>query len=133
MEEAMKEIDRLYRELVTLRGSSGMSKKAAAATRSSLLRRIATEVESLIKEQPDRSSDSEQYLSVDREIRGRILMEIQIILDEYTLAARSNEMAKWEAMYGDIQYYQRNFFYFRFSSRDKKGYRGLSDYHFVNN
>ncbi len=129
----MKEIDGLYRELVTQRGSGGMSKKAAAATRSSLLRRIATEVESLIKKQPDQAFDPEQYLFIDREIRERLLMEIQIILDEYTLAARNNELAKWEAMYGDIQYYQRNFYYFRFSSRDKKEYRGLSDYHFVNN
>jgi len=128
----MKEIDVLYRELVALRGSSGMSRKTAAAVRSNLLRRIATEVESLIKQQPDQPFDSEQYLHIDREIRERILMEIQIILDEYTLAVRNNELAKWEAMYGDIQYYQRNFYYFRFSSRDKKGYRGLTDYHFIN-
>ena len=52
----MKEIEKLYRELVGLRGTGGMSTKDAAAARSSLLRRIATEVETLIKEQPSRDS-----------------------------------------------------------------------------
>jgi hypothetical protein len=118
MKETMKDIDKLYRKL--LLQTEGHTPKLDGKVRAEIFRKITDDLERLQEEQGGHSSWTLKYRKIDREIRRRLLMEIQIIVDDYTVAKESDQLARWEKMYGDIEHYKKEFYRIRMDSSYEK-------------
>ncbi|MDY7033859.1 MAG: hypothetical protein SVY10_18345 [Thermodesulfobacteriota bacterium] len=130
-ETAMKEIDRLYEKLFVDDDSSRSSYNIDSKMREKLYKRILDDLDELREKQRNLKSDSSDYKELDRQIRMRLLKEIQIIMDEYMMAKKNDDLKKWEAMYGDIDTYRRNFFYYRMDKKYEAKKKVLKDYRFA--
>lgn len=133
VDRAMDEIEDLYRRMF-LNGGSPEGCGACLIRpeiKSHLHKRILTEIETLREAQRATLFGSSEYREIDRKIRRRLLKEIQIIIDAYFVARVENRLAEWEAMYGDIEHYKRDFFYFRMDPDYDSMRKILSDYKFA--
>lgn len=133
VDRAMDEIEDLYRRMFL---DGGGSEGCGACLirpeiKSHLHKRILTEIETLREAQRATLFGSSEYREIDRKIRRRLLKEIQIIIDAYFVARVENRLAEWEAMYGDIEHYKRDFFYFRMDPDYDSMRKILSDYKFA--
>lgn len=127
----MKQIDNLYKKLIANQDSSGQSVKVDKQIRSKLYKTILDDIKKLRKKQYKIDSLSEKYEKLDYEIRLRLLKENQVILDEYILAREKGDLKSWKAMYGDIGYYIKNFFYYRMDGKYEAKKKTLKDYKFL--
>jgi hypothetical protein len=131
-DRAMEEIEELYRRMFLEReGADGAVSSIHPETKSRLHKRILTEIESLREAQKAKDFGSPVYRDMDRRIRRRVLKEIQIIIDAYLVARQEDRLEEWEAMYGDIEHYKRDFFYFRMDPDYEDLRKILRDYKFV--
>lgn len=132
-DRGMEEIEDLYRRMfLDGRGSEGFGVcSIRPEIKSHLHKRILTEIETLRDAQRATVFGSSDYWEIDRKIRRRLLKEIQIIIDAYFVARIENRLAEWEAMYGDIDHYKRDFFYFRMDPDYENQRKILSDYKFA--
>jgi len=127
----MKQIDNLYKKLIAYQDSTGRSVKINKQIRSELYKTILDDLKKLRKKQHKTDYISEKYEILDYEIRLRLLKEIQIVLDEYILARESGDPRSWKAMYGDIEHYIKNFFYYRMDGKYETKKKTLKDYKFL--
>lgn len=127
----MEEIDRLYEKLFINDDTSPSSYNIDSKMREKLYKKILDDLDELREKQRDLKSDSSDYEELDRQIRMRLLKEIQIIMDEYMMAKKNDDLKKWEAMYGDIDTYRRNFFYYRMDKKYEAEKKVLKDYRFA--
>lgn len=127
----MKQIDNLYKKLITHQDSSGRSVDINKQIRAKLYKTILDDLKKLRKKQHKIDFASERYEQLDYEIRLRLLKEIQIILDEYVLARENGDLRSWKAMYGDIEHYIKNFFYYRMDGKYEAKKKILKDYKFL--
>ena len=127
----MKQIDNLYKKLIAHQDSSGQAVKVDKQIRSKLYKTILDDIKKLRKKQYKIDYLSEKYEKLDYEIRLRLLKEIQVILDEYILAREISDLKSWKAMYGDIGYYIKNFFYYRMDVKYEAKKKTLKDYKFL--
>jgi len=127
----MKQIDNLYKKLITHQDSSGRSVDINKQIRAKLYKTILDDLKKLRKKQHKIDFVSERYEQLDYEIRLRLLKEIQIILDEYVLARENGDLRSWKAMYGDIEHYIKNFFYYRMDGKYEAKKKILKDYKFL--
>ena len=128
----MKQINTLYKKLIESKDtSSGPTPKIDEKIRAKLHKTILDDLKKLRKKQHKADYIPEQYEQLDYEIRLRLLKEIQVILDEYVLANENNDLKSWKAMYGDIDYYIKNFFYYRMDAKYKDKKKILKDYKFL--
>ena len=74
---------------------------------------------------------SVKYREIDCRIRRRVLKEIQIIIDAYVIAQQQRRVREWESMYGDIEHYRREFYYFRMDSDYEDQEKTLLDYKII--
>jgi hypothetical protein len=107
----MKEIEDLYRKLLQYAGKE--PPKMDGQVRSRIFRRIMEDLERLQEKQGGCESWTDEYWKLDREIRLRLLKEIQIIIDDYTLAQETGQLDRWEKMYGNIDHYKEGFYRLR--------------------
>ena len=130
---AMEEIERLYSQMFIFgEGENAGQRDIHPQVKSALHKKILAEIEGLRDRQKKLHAGSMDYWEIDRRIRCRVLKEIQIILDAYVVARQGNQLEEWESMYGDIEHYRREFFYFRMDRDYEHFHKTLSDYKFIN-
>ena len=127
----MKQIDNLYKKLISCTESSGQTFEINEQIRSKLHKMILDDLKKLRKKQHKTVYISEEYKKLDHEIRLRLLKEIQVILNEYVLARESGDLKNWKAMYGEIGHYIKNFFYYRMDGKYEAEKKALKDYKFL--
>ncbi len=132
VDHAMEEIERLYARMFTVsKGPKGRFWNIQPEIKSRLHKRLLQEIEALREAQRTAPVGCRQYWEIDRKIRRRLLKEIQIIIDAYVIAKEENRVREWEVMYGDIEHYKREFFYFRMDPDYESLHKILDDYRFV--
>ena len=127
----MKQIDNLYKKLISGTESSGQAVEINEQVRAKLHKMILDDLKKLRKKQHKTVYISEEYKKLDHEIRLRLLKEIQVILNEYVLARESGDLKNWKAMYGEIGHYIKNFFYYRMDGKYEAKKKALKDYKFL--
>ncbi|MBI5198346.1 MAG: hypothetical protein HZA19_07035 [Nitrospirae bacterium] len=108
---AMKDIEKLYRRLF-LPGSEECV-KIDVKVRAEIFKKIMEDVDRLQEEQRQFQSWTQKYRMIDRAIRQRLLKEVQVIIDDYTIAKQTDQVPRWESMYGDIEHYKAVFYRIR--------------------
>jgi len=134
-----KDIDRGMAEIETLYGSMFIDGSGEEAGRweihpeikSRLHKKILTDIEALREAQRKSEFGSHEYWEIDRRLRCRVLKEIQIIIDAYVVAQQGHRLEEWESMYGDIEHYKREFFYFRMDLDYERREKILVDYKMI--
>ena len=127
----MKQIDNLYKKLISCTDSSGQTVEINEQIRSKLHKMILDDLKKLRKKQHKTVYISDEYKKLDHEIRLRLIKEIQVILNEYVLARESGDLKNWKAMYGEIGHYIKNFFYYRMDGKYEDKKKTLKDYKFL--
>ena len=131
-DRGMVEIENLYKRMLEDReGPDGRCWGIHPEVKSSLHSRILHEIESLREAQRNTDFGSSEYREIDCRIRRRVLKEIQIIIDAYVIARQERRVREWESMYGDIDHYRREFYYFRMDSDYESLEKALFDYKII--
>jgi len=109
---SLRQIEILYKKLQT---SARMRdrRKLDPGGRSDIFDKIMGDVERLLKKIKQLSPDSDAFEKTDSEIRLLLMKEIQVIIDDYVLCRHSGTLQNWVDMYGDIQYYIKNYYMYR--------------------
>ncbi len=105
---SLKQVDRLYRKMIVY--DSACTGRINSGVRSELFHVIMDDIDRLQKKALRLPPESEQYRSLDSEIRKLLLKEIQIIIDDYMISQQQGTLDLWNRMYGDIKHYIRNFY-----------------------
>ena len=127
----MEEIDKLYERLIINDGESPLLYSIDPKVRTQIYKKIFEDLDKFREQQRFLKSDSDGYREIDCQIRLRLLKEIQIIIDEYMMAKDSQDINRWRAMYGDIEMYKRNFFFYRMGMDYEAKEKVLTDYRLV--
>jgi len=128
----MDEIEKIYsRMLVSRKGSTEDRWDIHPEVKSRLHKRILADIETLRDAQKTMEFGSSEYREIDCRIRRRLLKEIQIIIDAHIIAMQESRLKEWEPMYGDIEHYKREFFYFRMDRDYESLEKALLDYKFI--
>jgi hypothetical protein len=128
----MKEIESLYNDMIVNSTDPGNQEwDIHPEIKSRLHKKILTEVESLRASQRSTEFGSREYREIDCRIRRRVLKEIQIIIDAYVIALKERRIREWESMYGDIEHYKRDFFYYRMDPDYENLSKMLDDYKII--
>ena len=132
LDRGMIEIEKLYTRMLTSgQGQDGEAWGIHSEVKSRLHKMILNEIESLRDAQRNTDFGSLKYREIDCRIRRRVLKEIQIIIDAYVIARKDSRVQEWESMYGDIEHYRREFYYFRMDSDYEKQEKMLYDYKII--
>jgi hypothetical protein len=128
----MAEIESLYgRMFVGERGGAGGRWDIHPDIKSRLHKKILMEIEALREAQRQSTFGSRDYWEIDRRLRARVLKEIQIIIDAYVVAEQRDRLQEWQSMYGDLEHYKREFYYFRMDQDYEEREKILSDYKII--
>ena len=127
----MKQIENLYKKLIDNQEIPGEPARINKQTRAKIYKTILDDLKKLRKKQNKTEDVSKEYEKLDYEIRLRLLKEIQVILDEYVLASENGDLRSWKTMYGDIDDYVKNFFYYRMDIQYEAKKKILKDYKFL--
>ena len=109
---SLRQIEILYKKLhasARIRGRLNLD----SGSRSDIFDKIMADVERLMKKMKQLPPGGEDFQKVDSEIRLLLMKEIQIIIDDYVLCRHSGTMQGWVDMYGNIEYYIRNYYMYR--------------------
>ena len=90
------------------------------------------DVERLMKKMRHCKQGSIKYAELDSEIRGLLLKEIQVIMDDYYIANKNGTVQQWEEMYGDINHYMKKFHSYRNEYVSKTTDDISANYGFIN-
>ncbi|MFH1625868.1 MAG: hypothetical protein ABID54_12050 [Pseudomonadota bacterium] len=127
----MKKINKLYEGLMSSDSTAPSSFSIDSEVRAKIYKAIFKDLDELREKQRNLKSHSDDYGRLDRQIRLRLLKEIQVIIDEYIMAKNSQDLDRWNTMYGDIEIYKRNFFYYRMDGKYEAKKKVLTDYRFA--
>lgn len=128
----MAEIEKLYASMLVDGGGAGEGEwDIHPEIKSRLHKKILTEIGALREDQRKREFGSRDYWEIDRRLRSRVLKEIQIIIDAYVVAQQGDRLDEWKSMYGDIEHYKREFFYYRMDQDYEKSEKMLVDYKMI--
>jgi hypothetical protein len=111
-----RQIERLYKKMITLQDVSSGQGKIDPRVRAELFQTIMDDMESLVKKIKRCKKDSRQSEDLALQIRQLLLKEVQVIIDEYVLSQKNGTVEHWKEMYGDIKYYIKNFYFYRTES-----------------
>jgi hypothetical protein len=112
-----RQVDRLYKKMITFDDASSGCGSVDPCVRAEILRTIMDDMEGLLKKLKHSKRGSRQSDELGQQIRHLLLKEVQIIIDEYVLSRRNGTVERWKEMYGDINYYIKNFYSYRTESR----------------
>jgi hypothetical protein len=111
---SMNDIERLYGKLFRPTEEEGVA--IDAKVRAEIFKKIMEDVDRLQEEQRNVQSWTQKYRIIDRAIRQRLLKEVQVIIDDYTIAKQMDQLPRWESMYGDVEHYKEVFYRVRMDS-----------------
>jgi hypothetical protein len=132
VDRGMAEIEKLYTCMLVDGGGSGEGEwDIHPEIKSRLHKKILTDIETLREDQRKSEFGSRDYWEIDRRLRSRLLKEIQIIIDAYVVARQGDRLEEWESMYGDIEHYKREFFYYRMDQDYERSEKMLVDYKMI--
>jgi len=109
---SLRQVEQLYKKLHETARTRGRLKLDPGG-RSDIFDKIMEDVARLLKKSKSLSPGTDAYEKVDSEIRLLLMKEIQIIIDDYVLCRHSGTLKNWTSMYGDIQYYVKNYYRYR--------------------
>ena len=109
----IRQVEKLYKKVIDFDNDGGQADALNPGVRAEIFQKIMDDVERLMKKLKKCDYGSDHYYALDNEIRQLLLKEIQVIIDDYMLACRNGTVQQWERMYGDIQYYRRQFYLYR--------------------
>jgi hypothetical protein len=112
-----RQIERLYKKMITFEDASGGQKNIDPRIRAELLQAIMDDMESLLKKLKRSKRGSRESEHLGLKIRQLLLKEVQVIIDEYVLSQQNGTVERWKERYGDIRYYIKNFYSYRTESR----------------
>jgi hypothetical protein len=127
----MAEIEKLYGRMFVSGKDGTDGWEIHPEIKSRLHKKILTEIEALREAQREGEFGSREYWETDRRLRSRVLKEIQIIIDAYVVAEQGDRLEEWKSMYGDIEHYKREFFYFRMDQDYEAQEKMLTDYKMI--
>ncbi len=116
----IRQVEKLYKKIIDYDESERECGSVNAGVRTQIFQRIMEDVERLMKKKKRCEPGSEDYDEIDSEIRQLLLKEIQVIVDDYTLALKNGTLERWKKMYGDIDHYIGNFYLYRSPGSGKK-------------
>jgi hypothetical protein len=125
----MNRIERLYKQLVNSELPQG-ERSIDGNVRTELFQKILSEVDRLRKKLVPLSSESPTYKEIDSRLRLLLLKEIQVIIDEYVVARNHGALDEWSEMYGSIDLYVTQYFYYRMDQQYDAKSKVLTDYRF---
>lgn len=109
---SLRQVEALYKKLHASARRRGQARLDPDG-RSDIFDKIMADVERLLKKIKQLSPGTDAFEETDNEIRLLLMKEIQLIIDEYVLCERSGSLDNWGEMYGDIQYYIKNYYMYR--------------------
>ncbi len=104
-----------------------MSSEIDTEIRSEIFQNIMDDLEKMQKKIRRFKPGSKEHREADAKIRNLLLKEIQVIIDDYIVSRQNGTLELWENMYGDINYYIKNYYMFRKSSHSDKHLNDLVD------
>ncbi len=107
------QIERLYRKMIIFDDASPEQRRIDARVRGEIFKKIMDEVENLLKQLKRCKNGSKKFEEIGLRVRQLLLKEVQVIIDDYILSQKNGTIDHWKAMYGDINYYIRNFYFYR--------------------
>jgi len=112
-----RQIERLYKKMITFEDASSGQGNIDPRIRAEILQTIMDDMESLLKKLRRSKHGSRKAENLGQQIRQLLMKEVQVIIDEYVLSRRNGTVEHWKEMYGDINYYIKNFYSYRTESR----------------
>ena len=112
-----RQIERLYKKMITFEDTAGGQGSLDPRIRAEILQTIMDDMESLLKKLKRSRRGSRESDKLALQIRQLLLKEVQVIIDEYVLSLQNGTSEHWKEMYGDINYYIKNFYSYRTESR----------------
>ena len=109
---SLRQIEILYKKLHASARIRGRL-KLDPGSRSDIFDKIMGDVERLLKKIKQLPPESEDFEKIDSDIRLLLMKEIQIIIDDYVLCRHNGTLQGWVDMYGNIEYYIRNYYMYR--------------------
>ncbi len=128
---SLRQIELLYKKLHTSARKRDRLKLDPGG-RSDIFDKIMVDVERLLKKIKQLPPGCDAFEKTDTEIRLLLMKEIQVIIDDYVLCRRSGTLKNWIEMYGDIQYYIKNYYMYR-DGRDTDVFQAGHRYGFYDN
>ncbi len=107
------QIERLYRKMIIFDDASPEQRTIDAQVRAEIFQRIMDDVENLLKRLKRCKKGSKEFEEIGLRVRQLLLKELQVIIDDYVLSQKNGTIDHWKAMYGDINYYIKNFYFYR--------------------
>jgi len=109
---SLRQIETLYKKL---HASARMRERLQLdpGRRSDIFDKIMGDVERLLKKIKQLPPDSAAFEKIDYEIRLLLMKEIQVIIDDYVLCRHNGTLKNWVDMYGNIDYYIKNYYMYR--------------------
>jgi hypothetical protein len=126
----IKQVEQLYRKMI--KPDENSCREINPDVRADIFQKIMDDVERLMKKMRHYKLGSSKYAELDSEIRGLLLKEIQVIMDDYYVAKTNGTMQQWEEMYGDINHYINKFHSYRNGFVSKSGNAVSDNYGFFN-
>lgn len=127
---SIRQIEKLYKKMIHYDQISQRPGKINKGVRSEIFHMIMDDVERLQKKLKHSKPGTKQHRELDLEMRHLLLKEIQIIIDDYTIAKENKTLGQWEQMYGDINDYVRNFYMYRETIAQKGREQSMDTYGF---
>ena len=127
----MEQIDALHRRLIQETLHCDGDRAESRSLLSEIHYKLIGEIDEIRKEQQAEAFGSKRYQELDCALRLLLLKEIQIIIDAYHIAMREGDTKRWKSMYGDIEHYKREFYYYRMGQDYRKSKKSLQDYRFI--
>lgn len=112
-----RQIERLYKKMITFKNTSGGQGNIDPRIRAEIFQTIMDDMEGLLKKLKRSKRGSRKSDELGQQIRHLLLKEVQVIIDEYVLSRQNGTVEHWKEMYGDINYYIKNFYSYRTESR----------------
>jgi hypothetical protein len=107
------QIERLYKKMIVYDDSSHEQGTIDARVRSEIFQKIMDDVEHLIKRLKRCKKGSQEFEAIGLQVRQLLLKEVQIIIDDYVMAQKNGTIDHWKTMYGNINDYIKNFYFYR--------------------
>ena len=109
---SLRQIEILYKKLHASARIRGCL-KLDPGSRSDIFDKIMGDVERLLKKIKQLPPESQDFEKIDSDIRLLLMKEIQVIIDDYVLCRHNGTLQGWVDMYGNIEYYIRNYYMYR--------------------
>ena len=106
---SIRQVEQMYRKLAKGLAECEGVPRMDTSLRSEIFSKIMDDVDRLQRRLQRLSSDDARRGELYEELRRLQLVEIQVILDDYTVCKSTGKLKRWQRMYGAIEDYTREF------------------------